>query len=150
MTLVEEVVLQRIKEGRLRLTPEGRVEYYHSVRRRWYVKTSVLSKRGRRRYHFHIAGRKSGQYVYASRLTWMLVHKQHIPHTHYVDHKDENRKNDRPSNLQLMPLTESNQQGGRKSCDMATASVLRFFEFIIQHGREPISEVEVAFVETGC
>lgn len=87
--------------------------------------------------------------VYVHRLIWMLENNSKIPEGMVVDHFDENKLNNCPSNLRLSSFEESKKQGGRINQENVLEYLLRWFGFISENGREPFYEEEILYVETG-
>ena len=140
----EEHCMRRIQQGVLRFHADG-VHVETNDRGKWRTLTPRQHERsGRWRYSF-----LGGYPVYANRLHWMLRHEQPIPDTHFVDHVDENRLNDHPDNLRLMPKTESHSQGQWATVDATLDALRRWFQFVGEHLREPATEHELLWVETG-
>jgi hypothetical protein len=138
--------LNKIKSGLLVMTDNLTIKVQHETNGRIYTKIPdqhPLS--GRHRFRFG-----SGRWtVYRNRLVWMIIHKEPIHPEFVVDHKDGNRLNDQPDNLQLMPKSESHQQGNSIQTSDVFDSLCRWFDFVGMHGREPVTEEETLFVETG-
>lgn len=132
--------------GFLQLTLDGEVQHWHGAWRRWIAKDASIN-RGRRRYHFKID--KKVYSVYANRLVWIIQHREPIPKGYIIDHKDENKLNDVPSNLTLMELKNSHEQGNRIQEDKKYQRICRWFEFVGWYGREPLLPCEHTFVEEG-
>ena len=146
MSETEAYCLERILKRLLRFTTTGQVEYFHLGRRRWYVKQPHRHPdSGRFRFHF----KETNGTVYRNRLHWMIENRQPIPVTHFVDHIDENRHNDEVGNLRLMKVGESHAQGLNIQIDATLEMLRRWFQFVGRELREPVTEHEILFVETG-
>lgn len=145
MSEIEEILFHKIECGHLRLR-DGVVEHYETRRRIWHAKKSNPHPvSGRARYVFG----KNRTSVYANRLIWMIVNKRPIPDGCVVDHKDGDRKNDRPDNLSIMNRGDSDLQGNDVSTRASLDRLCRWFEFVGNFGREPCFPEEVTFVEVG-
>lgn len=137
MKHVTEEVLERIERGHLRLeidhdSQEPVVYGFHSVRKTWQVIKPVPHKDdGRMR--FNVGPKRRP--IYRNVMVWMLVHRR-IP-VGVIDHKDLNRLNDHPSNLQEMSKYESDRQGRDVQEEKALNRLLGWFDHIIHHGVEP-------------
>jgi hypothetical protein len=127
----EQDVLDAIRRGSLVVTRDGRVFYYHEHRRRWYEKR-VQRHPASERYRFYFKG---GLTVYRNRIVWLFFHNE-VP-TSFVDHKDGDRFNDSPENLQLHSQVESHRQGYEAQRDKGFKDVLDWFDFIIENGCTP-------------
>lgn len=132
---MEEILLRRILNGHLRLVEGQYVEYYHYGNRRWYRKKPRQYK-GRWTFVFG----ENRTTVYRNRLVWMIVNKKKIPDDHHVDHADEDKTNDDPNNLRLMPISESHSQGNGIQTGRAFHSLWNWFHFVGLYGREPTEE----------
>lgn len=144
MSEVEYYVLDLIFQGKLRLSKSG-VERLHN--NKWLIKKTVPNTTGRDCYVFKFQGKC--RRVFANRLVWMLYKKKGIPEGCVVDHKDLNKHNNKPSNLQLMSKTESDKQGNSIQLQKHLDKCIRFFEFIATNGREPKTAEEINLVEEG-
>lgn len=148
MSPVEALCLERILGGLLRLSSQGEVEYYHPKRKRWYVKRPHQHpESGRWRFSFKMGN--SGCTVYRNRLVWMLVYRQGIPESYFVDHVDGDFLNDSPDNLALMQRKASHQQGNEVATNRILGKLSRWFEFVGRSGGEPKLPHELSFVEDG-
>ncbi len=132
----EQYCWGRYRAGLLRRAADGRIEYYHTQRQRWYVKQPYLND-GRYAYRF------AGQYtVYRNRLVWMLTNNRTVPVGYEVDHNDQNPANDTPGNLRLLPTGMNNRQGNDIQTDAALDRLGRWFQFVGWHGRHPTADEE--------
>lgn len=148
MSLVEELVLERILKGLIYLNGDGKVVSFHTSHRRWIVKQpNYHPLSGRTRYSFRHGG--TGKNIYANRLIWMIVNRQSIPDGHFVDHQNENRLDDRAENLKLTKVGESHKQGQRIQQDTVLEQLSRWFEWMGSYGREPELPHEISWVEVG-
>lgn len=145
MNNAETHCLNLIEAGLLRLRDDGDVEIWHSSYQRWFIKKPRQVKRIS--YQFKVGQRVNT--VLRNRLVWLLTHKRAIPDGFVVDHKDENRLNDTPGNLQLMPIGESHSQGNRIQSNGIFDYLSRWFQFLGSYGREPLTELELLYVNTG-
>lgn len=148
MREIEHFLLDRARKGLLRLMVNGdvEIEYFHIGRNRWYTKKpDAHPKTGRARFRF---GPKRDT-VYRNRLVWMIHNLQPIPDDHVVDHADQNRLNDFPGNLELMKLEESKKQGNAIQQDCVLEQLCRWFDFLGEYGREPVTPREISWVEVG-
>lgn len=129
-------LLARVLAGHLRVrvdleSQEPVVESYHSRRRTWQVVTPQPHKSGRWRFVF--GPRRSP--VYRNVLVWIVVN-QRLP-VGAVDHKDGDKTNDHPDNIQTMDRRESDQQGHAFQADRAFARLAGWFGYVAFWGEEP-------------
>ncbi len=110
MNATEAMVLAKMNAGTFKVCPDTRtVSYYHLHRKRWYVKKHQFHNRsGRARVVFN-----GGHVIYLNRLVWIWMNRK-LP-VEVIDHRDGNRHNDEPGNLQPQTWDESNRQGGLAS-----------------------------------
>lgn len=136
----------KIKSGQLKMLPSLVIQVLHKTDGRTYTKIPDQHPvSGRYRFRFG-----SGRWVvYRNRLVWMITNKKPIPEGFFVDHIDGNRFNDNSENLQLMPKSESHKQGQAIQQDETLDSLCRWFDFVSTNKREPKTEEEILFVETG-
>lgn len=122
------------------------VQVLHQADGRIYIKIPQQHPvSGRYRFQFG-----SGRWpVYRNRLVWMITNKKPVPEGFIVDHVDGNRFNDNPENLQLMLNCESHKQGQAIQQDETLDYLCRWFDFVSTNKREPETEEEILFVETG-
>ncbi len=146
MSQIETFLLAKIACDHLKLTDDGRVMNWHYSHRRWIEKKPQLHPKSSRAW---FAFGKDRTTVYRNRLTWMIVNHMLIPDDCFVDHKDGDRLNDRPDNLQLMKRSDSHRQGNEFQSDTALDSLGRWFEFVSAEGREPVTPEELSWVEVG-
>lgn len=151
MRPVEQELLNRVLRDQLRLDPEtGAVLVWHGGHRRWVAKRpDAHPETGRLRYRFDCPTGARRLTVYRNRLVWMIANRRPIPDDCHVDHKNEDRLDDRPDNLRLMPRRESYAQGRRVQEERVLERLCRWFDFLGQHGREPVTMREINWVEDG-
>lgn len=127
----DELILSLVLTDKLKVDEDTlHVYYFHSKRRRWYRKIEKYHpKSGRRMYNYG----PRRQTVYKNRLVFIHKHRR-VPQG-VVDHKDFDRLNDHPDNLQEMSRKESNRQGGLMSQGKMSAD--DFFDHIAIFGFEP-------------
>lgn len=150
MSAVEEYILKRIQLRLIRLSVSGEVEHFYQGR--WRIKKPHQHEKSLRyRYVFEypptnkLKGTRISGTVYRNRLVWMISNRRAIPDGFYVDHKDTNRLNDHPDNLQLMSISDSHLQGNVIQSQSILESLLQWFEFVGRYGREPVTENELLY-----
>jgi len=147
MSAGEDWCLDRIKDGTLKLE-EGAILLYHRTNKRWITKTVCYrSDTGGGRGYMKFGDRRLK--VYLHRLLVIFETLSSLPENGVVDHKDGNKLNNIQSNLDVTSKMESDSQGGNKIMDLKAEQIGRWFEFVGKHGREPIYNEEILFVETG-
>lgn len=120
--MTDEEILDQINKG-LIYWKDGDIYYWHMTYNRWKKKKRSYDRNGRAQYRFNRASKRT---IGANRLIWM-VHNKRIPEG-VIDHIDENRFNDDPSNLQEMSYEDSNKQGYRIQQEKTLASLCSWFE----------------------
>jgi len=111
------ILLQRVLDFLIHVDHETLdVHVWDPPRNRWLKKTPSPGRKGRIRFVFsgyrRGNGRKAVRHtmtVYRAKLVWVYFNRR-LPNGP-IDHKDENRLNDHPSNLQEHTWYESNLQG---------------------------------------
>lgn len=142
----EAEILARILAGKIRLK-DNTVEYLCPNTRQWKRK-NVQYVKARARYVFHLSNRRVAG-IYSNRLLWMLSSQEAIPEGFNVDHIDGDRTNDRVENLRLQSSGESSSQGNNRLVERKLEALGRWFRFVGEYGREPLTDHEVLYVETG-
>lgn len=142
----EAEILARILAGKIRLNGTT-VEYLCPNTKRWKRKNPQYVQ-GRDKYVFRLSNRRVAG-VYANRLLWMLSSQEEIPEGFNVDHIDGNPTNDRVENLRLHAAGESSSQGNDRLVETKLEALGRWFRFVGEYGREPLTDHEVLYVETG-
>jgi len=125
--MIYPMLLDRIQQGKLHVDHHTLdVSHYHDRRKDWVVKKPDFHpKSGRARFRF--GERKSRRTVYRNCVVWMYFNRRLLPNGYVIDHKDEDRLNDSPENLQLMSLSDSNAQGYRMQQDRVLEELGDFF-----------------------
>jgi len=141
----ESLCLELLKLGMIRVASDGNeIEVFHRGHKKWITKKRDYYD-GRARYKFG----NPRTTVFANRLQWILANRSPIPDGYYVDHTDGDATNDRITNLQLMSVKASHQQGNRIQADKVLEYLGRWFDFVGQHFREPETPTEQSYVEFG-
>lgn len=142
----EQHCIELMKLKRIRLSSQEEVEVYHPLWKRWITKKQVINPTtGRARYKFC----NGSSHIPAARLHFMLKTGKPIPKGYFIDHIDGNKNNDKPSNLQLMTHSDSHKQGTALINESILNRLCRWFQFVGNYGREPITENEHLWVNTG-
>jgi len=122
---IEKELLKRARDGLLRLVDGVEVEYFHLCHKQWKRKIPDQHPLTGR-YRFRFGPRRLT--VYRNRLIWILTHLCEVPDGQVVDHVDGDPLNDHPSNLCLMDLVDSHQQGYNKTVEKTFRECMDFFE----------------------
>lgn len=142
----EVILLDKALRGEIRLNASMEVEVYHGGWQRFIIKRPDQHPvSGRYRFRFG----KNRDTIYRNRLVWIIANRKLIPDGYFIDHRNENSQDDTPKNLQLMASQESHKQGNALTEDNTYAMLRRWFHFIGQYRREPLTVAEIAYVETG-
>tara|TARA_R110000751_G_scaffold87428_3_gene173314 strand:- start:1236 stop:1685 length:450 start_codon:yes stop_codon:yes gene_type:complete len=148
--MTDKDLLDIIEKGLLLLTDGNEIKYWSFQQNKWLIKKVAIDKRsGREYYQFKITveGVVKRRTIGANRLIWMIYNKKIS--TQVIDHINGINSDNRPENLEEMSYTESHQQGAKKKEENILNSLCRWFEFVGEHHREPLTSNEVLYVETG-
>lgn len=131
--MLEAQLLTEMNEGRLRIDPITLDVYVlHGGWGKWHRKALQRHpKSGRARFMF--GPRRTP--VYRNRLVWIWTHRR-LPSGN-IDHKDGDRLNDHPDNLQEHTKEESDRQGYDVQQDKALRRLCDWFDFIAIAGYPP-------------
>lgn len=123
-----------LRAGRLRVDAQtGRVWVYLTQKKQWIEKRAALKPgSGRARYHFQLLGRKT--VVYRNRLLY-LARTGGRPEV--VDHRNGDRRDDRPENLGPHTRAESDRQGRALQRERLARNAADYFNYIAFFGHEP-------------
>lgn len=126
--LLDRILLDEIRLDRKTLA----VRIYHRGHKRFVLKKPDQHPRdGRFRFRF---GRKR-RTVYRNRLVWMIINRRMPPER--VDHKNDDRLDDRPENLGKHTAYQSARQGFDVQTVKALEECLAYFDYIYLFGEEP-------------
>lgn len=108
-TITDQELVDLMNRGTLWL--EGSAVYKRHPRGRVY-RLHVREYHGRPNVNIRLQKRQRTAYV--SKLVWMWHHRKPVPDGYVVDHKNGDKKDNRPCNLRLHTEYESDLQGYHK------------------------------------
>ena len=124
-----EWALSKVQEGTLSIDSEGRI-WRHSILTKWGHKPCTTRRaenvggKGYLRLTLQIPGVGLVQTM-AHRVVWEFLHGP-IPAGLQINHKDLDKRNNRPSNLEVVTGTENVQHAQAHGCNLGWSQVDRY------------------------
>ena len=75
--------------------------------------------------------------IFRSKVVWLYFKRTLVPEGYYLDHKDLDKTNDHPTNLQLTSKKDSHRQGYGIQQDLQLTKAHEFFLYLQFMGQAP-------------
>jgi hypothetical protein len=125
--ITDEVLLGLILVGWLKLS-KGLLWKYHS-RKKQFLQVVATKHPIDGRYRYNIGIGKAQRTIQRNKLHWMIANRQLVPQGIDVDHRDRDKTNDEPDNLQLKGIPDNRGDNWSVSAFHEVAS---FFDSITE------------------